>query len=377
MSSTPLIPAPLPPDRARSTWWSDRRFWLGAGISIVCLWLAFRNVHWAELARAIQAVDWAILALAALVALLDQFVRGRRWRVLLTPVGKVSVADSFSFLSIGALANSVLPLRAGEIIRAVLLGEKSGLSKSAVFATVVVERLFDVLMLVALTLILLTAMPIPALVKGTAVAFGLAGLVALLVMWWAVGQLAQNSDGRLIAWAKRTVPRLAGPQERPRRVFGVGLPELFRKGWLIVHSFVGGLGVVRSPRLAAGAALYTALAWAASLVYIWLVLRACHLQLPWMASLMVLVIINFGAAVPSSPGGLGVVHVLAILALTPWNVEPSQALTFAIMVHAVVLAVVVMVGLVCLWREGIGLSQLARSGDQPTTVVSAEQEMTP
>lgn len=377
MSSTPLAPAPLPPDRARSTWWADRRFWLGAGISVVCLWLAFRNVDWAELARAIQAVDWTLLALAGLVALLDQFVRGLRWRVLLTPVGKVPVADSFSFLSIGALANSVLPLRAGEIIRAVLLGEKSGLSKSAVFATVVVERLFDVLMLVALTLILLTAMPIQAVVKGTAVAFGLAGLAALLVMWWAVGQLAQESDGRLIAWAKNAVTRLAGSQERSRRVFGIELAALFRKSWMIIHSFVGGFGVVRAPRLAARAARYTALAWAASLVYIWLVLRACHLELPWTASLMVLVIVNFGAAVPSSPGGLGVVHVLAILALTPWTVQPNQALTFAIMVHAVVLAVVVMVGLVCLWREGIGLSQLARSGDQPAPSIPADQNRTP
>jgi hypothetical protein len=366
-----------PPGRPKAVWWTNRRFWLGVAISVVCLWLVFRNVQWVELGAAIQAVDWTILALAAFVALLDQVVRGVRWRVFLVPVGRVSAADSFSFLSIGALANVVLPLRAGEIIRAVLLGEKRQLSKSAVFGTVVVERLFDVLMLVAMALVLLAAMPIPLPVKQTVIVLGVAGLLVLLAMWWAVGQLSDDRDSRLARQAKALGQRLAGPPEQPRQLLGIDLGKWLRKGWLMAQSFVAGLGVVRTPRLAASGAAYTVLAWGASLAYIWLVLRACHLNLPWTASLMVLVLVNFGAAIPSSPGGLGVVHLLAIAALTPWNVPPSQALTFAIMVHATVLAVMVGVGLACLWWEGMGISQLAGARGQPAAAVAIDQDMTP
>ncbi len=367
---------PVPPDRSKAVWWTDRRFWLGIAISVLCLWLAFRNVQWVELAAAVRAVDWTILGLAALVALLDQVVRGVRWRVFLAPVGRVSVADSFSFLSIGALANAILPLRAGEIIRAVLLGEKRQLSKSAVFGTVVVERLFDILMLVAIALVLLAVMPIPAPVKQTVIVLGAAGLLMLLAMWWVAGQLSNDRDTRLARLATAWGRRLAGPPDQPRHLLGINLGKGLRRVWLMAQSFVAGLGVVRTPRLAAGGAAYTALAWGASLAYTWLVLRACHLDLPWTASLMVLVVINFGAAIPSSPGGLGVVHLLAIAALSPWNVPPSQALTFAIMVHATVLAVMVGVGLACLWWEGVGIGQLAGAQGQPAAAVAIDQDMT-
>lgn len=348
-------------------WWADRRFWFGVAISVVCLWLAFRSARWAELAAAVRTVDWTILGLAALAALLDLFLRAVRWRKLLVPISKVSLADSFSFLSIGALANSVLPLRAGEIIRPVLLGEKRHLSKSAVFATVVVERLLDVLALVVLALVLLLVMPIPPAVRNTVVVLGVAGLAALLVLWWVAGRLDQGD---------RSLPaRLSDHRsgERPRRIAGVELRPLLGKGWAMFQSFAGGLAVMRTPRLAASASVYTAAAWGASLLYIWLVMAACHLDLPWTASLMVLVIVNVGAAIPSSPGGLGIVHLLAILALTPWNVEQSQALTFAIMIHAVLLAVVVATGLICLWREGVGLRQLASSVPSETPASSAAE----
>lgn len=377
MTTTPSPPIPSPSERSQAAWWTDRRFWLGIVISVICLWLAFRNVQWVELAAAVRAVDWGILALAALVAVLDQLIRGVRWRVFLLPVGRVSVVDAFSFLSIGALANSVLPLRAGEIIRAVLLGEKRQLSKSAVFGTVVVERLFDVLMLAAVALLLLAAMPIPLAAKQAVLVLGAAGLIALLVMWWAVGQLTTNRDSRLARRVTVLGQRLAGPPQQPRRVFGFDLRAALGKGWSMLQSFVAGFAVVRAPRLAVGGAAYSALAWCASLAYIWLVLRACHLDLPWTASVMVLVIVNFGAAIPSSPGGLGVVHLLAMAALAPWNVPPGQALTFAIMVHAVVLAVMVGVGLLCLWREGVGFSHLASSGGQSAAAVGVEQELAP
>ena len=370
MSSTPISPAPSSPERSGSTWWADRRFWLGMLISVVCLVLAFRNVRWLDLAVAMRSVDWAVLALAGLAVVLDLFLRGLRWRILLVPVGAVPVGDAFSFLNIGAMANNVLPLRAGEIIRSVLLGSKHHLSKSAVFATVVVERLFDVLMLVVMALILMAAMPLPVLVKQAVVVIGIAGFGLAVVFWWVAGHLTTGNTSRLADRLGALVDRLAGPPETPRRVLGIQLSGPLHTAWTWVQSFAGGLGVVRSPRLTTAAAGYTVLSWLSSVAYVLLVLRACHLDLPWTAALMVMVIVNFGAALPSSPGALGVVHVLAMLALTPWNVPQPAALTFAIMLHAVLFLVTVLMGLASLWHEGLNWQQLAGASNQQLTTAT-------
>lgn len=363
MSSEPLPAAQLG-SRPTVRWWSDRRFWLGMSISVACLVLAFRRVQWVDLAAALRSVDWLILALAGLVAVLDQAVRSKRWQVLLTPVGEVSTADSFIYLSIGALANNVLPLRIGEILRAVLLAEKRHLGRSAVFATVVVERVLDVLMLVLAALLLMLAMPLPPAVKRTMLVLGVASAAALVAFWWIAGQASQESGGRLHGWAAAWSRRILGQPNETGPEGSSLLQSLLHKAWSMARSFVDGLGAVRSPRLLARTSFLSVIAWFCSMLYVWLVLRACHLDLPWTAGLMVLVIVNFGAAIPSSPGGLGIVHWLAKLALTPWNVPAGEALSFAILVHAVLFSVTVLVGLICLWHEGLKFGQLTRLGEQ-------------
>lgn len=346
---------------ARSTpWYRDLRFWLGLTVSVAGLWLTFRNVNGRELLHSVRAVDWGLLGLAMLVALFDQIVRGLRWRVLLQPVGRVSSADAFSYLSIGALANALLPLRAGEVIRATLLGEKRALSKSALFATVVVERIFDVLALALLALLLLAVMPIPREIKQAALLLGGVSAAALLALWLLSWLAARGRGGRAATWLGQAETRVLHPAQ-DHRLLGVNLTQVLRRLWQMAHSFFGGLRAVQSPRLLWSVGWYTVLAWLASLGYIWLVLRACHLDLPWSASLMVLVFINLGAALPSTPGGVGLVHWLAREALLPWQVADQPSATFALMVHAAVYLVMVGVGLLCLWREGVQFRQLTRS----------------
>lgn len=347
------------PARSRP-WYRDVRFWLGLAVSVAGLWLTFRNVNGRELLHSVRAVDWGLLGLAMLVALFDQIVRGLRWRVLLQPVGRVSRADAFSYLSIGALANALLPLRAGEVIRATLLGEKRALSKSALFATVVVERIFDVLALALLALLLLAVMPIPREIKQAALLLGGVSAVALLGLWLLAWLAARGRGGRAATWLRRAETRALHPLQ-DRHLLGVNLTGLLRRLWQMAQSFFSGLRAVQSPRLLWSVGWYTVLAWLASLGYIWLVLRACHLDLPWSASLMVLVFINLGAALPSTPGGVGLVHWLAREALLPWQVADQPSATFALIVHAAVYLVMVGVGLLCLWREGVQFRQLTRS----------------
>lgn len=328
-----------------------RTIWLGLAISLVSLILAFRGVHWADLWAALQAVDLRIIALAGGVFVVNLGLRGARWQTLLSPLGPVAWREAFAFLNIGYLANDVLPLRAGEVIRSLLLASKKGFDTAAVLATVVVERVLDVLVLVGLALLLLQLMPIPALVKQSALVTALLALAAFGVLWWAAQRVSRPRAGR--------DPDQERASRLPAHVLGVDVHKIAALGWRLVRSFAAGLATLRSTRQTGWAAVYSLLAWSMTLVYTWLLLAACQLDLPWTAALMVVVVVNFGLAIPSSPGFVGVMHYLAVLALSAWSVEPSAALTFAIVYHGVSFLVTVVLGLVYLWREGLKLGHIS------------------
>lgn len=336
---------------ARPAWLAGRKFWLGLAISLVALILAFRGVQWSELWIALRAVDLRIMAVAAGVFTLNLVFRGARWQTLLSPLGQVSWREAFAFLNIGYLANDVLPLRAGEVIRSVLLASKKHFDTAAVLATVVVERLLDVLMLVALALLLVQLMPIPELVKQSAlVAAGLA-VVGLGLLWWAAKRMAAPGGSQDTAH-KPLLPV-------PERILGFRVRKIVELFLRLLRSFASGLAMLRSTRQTGLAAGYSLLAWIMTLVYTGLVLQACQLDLPWTATLMVVVVVNLGLAIPSSPGFVGVMHYLSVLALSPWSVEPSSALTFALVYHGLSFLVTVVLGLIYLWREGLKLTQVS------------------
>lgn len=332
--------------QAAKAWWAERMFWLGIACSALFLYLAFRNVQWTELRAVLHAVDWRYLLLASAVFILKQVVRSLRWRVLLAPLGSIKGKEAFAYLNIGLMANNLLPLRAGEIIRTVLLGKKKGFSKSAVLGTVVVERLLDIVVLVVLTFLLMLAMPIPPLMKQSALAFGGIGSLGLAGLWWAAGRVFPAETRR------------SSESRRAINLGGAKLTGLVHKVFRLGRSFASGLAVVRSPGQAGAAIGYSTLAWGLAVGFTWLVLQAFHLDLPWAAAFMVIVLVNFGAAIPSSPGFIGVVHFLAVMALEPWAVERSAALGFAIVFHAQSFLITVGLGVVYLVRERKSFKEL-------------------
>lgn len=340
------------PQPARRT---GRKVWIGLAISGLTLFLAFRGVNWADLLVALRAVDLKLLVIAVGVLVLNLVIRGLRWQVLLRTLGNVPFRDVFAFLNIGYMVNDLLPLRAGEVVRSVLLASKEHFNTAAVLATVVVERLLDMLVLAGLALLLMQLMPLPALVKQAAVVAIFVAAAVFGVLWW----FARRMDG---AGQEASLDRLA-----PLRLRGAVTNRLLvivDLIWRLARSFAVGLGALRSPRQAGVALGYSLLAWSMSMVYTWLVLRACQLDIPIMAALMVVVVVNLGLAIPSSPGYVGVMHFLAVLALTPWAVAQSSALSFAIIYHGVSFLTTLILGLIYLWREGLQLGQITVNIDQ-------------
>lgn len=312
---------------------------IGLALSAGFLWLALRNVEWAGVGAAWRAARLDLLLAGTALLVGSWVVAACRWRLLLSGVEGLRVRDTFAYILIGYLANTILPLRLGDLARASLIGRKKNVGISRSLGSIAIERLMDVLMLVALTLALMRVLEIPAPIQAGLtgmVAAGLVGLVGLMAV-----SLNRKHLPRLTAFLARIMPhRLA---DRVTTLLGN-----FSSGADVLHRPAGFLAVVA---LSAGvwlAAGLGTLAW----------VTAFHLDVPWYAGFFVLVMVNLGSAIPSSPGYIGVYHYLAMLALSLWTPDRSAALAYAIGTHALNMLANVGLGSFYLVREGVSLRSL-------------------
>ena len=126
------------PERRRA-----RHFWIGMGISVFFLALLFRSMDFAKLLAALRAMDALFLVPAVASTLFSYYVRAYRWKLLLAEEKNTSMGNLFAAVSIGYMANNLLPARIGELVRVYVLGEREGIDKGTVFASLVLDRLFD------------------------------------------------------------------------------------------------------------------------------------------------------------------------------------------------------------------------------------------
>ena len=308
--------------------------------------------------------DLLLIALALTVAM--YVVRAERWQYLLAPLGHTRVRVAFRTTIVGFAASFVLPARAGEVLRPYLLARSEQLPATAAFATVIVERMLDlvaVLLLLGAFLFVFEsgeAAAAPRLYQ--AVWYG--GLVA-----------APVGFGILI-----TMFVMAG---HPERLHGVVLriervlPErLARAVASFAKTFAEGLAVVRHPSRLIWAMAWSMVLWLAIAAQVWVVVHAFGIALPFAGSFLVTAMLVVGVAVPT-PGGVGGTHEVLRLALTSfYAADNNAAVGAAILQHAVNFVPILLLGLVFIAQDGLNMSRLramsasARATDNPQEVTS-------
>jgi glycosyltransferase 2 family protein len=323
------------PSRAR--WHTLIIFAATAGL----LWLFFRNVDFKEAWTAIKHAHPGLIAAAIGVTFITYSLRAIRWRLLLLPLGPVRWTTAFRTTVIGFAMIFLLPGRVGEILRPYLLARHEGLKAPSTFATVIVERLLDVvtvLLLFAVSLFL-AGVDVSSQIRLVA-GMTAGGSVVALVM---LGIFAGHPE-RLGRWAgalSRWLPAKIGS--------AVGG---------LVQTFVEGLAVMRSPGHLAAAAVWSVAVWASIAFGIWLTSLAFDLTLSPVGSFIVVGYLAVGVSLPT-PGGAGGFHYFYKEALTTFfGADPDVAAAAAIVLHAVSFVPVTIVGLYFMWRDGLTLSGL-------------------
>jgi len=313
--------------------------WIGLAISVLFLYLALRNVRFGEIRQALGQVDPGLLLLAAAVFMLSFSVRAVRWRYILRPVREIGHGPVFSLLSIGFMANNVLPARLGEFVRAYFLSRKTGIRKSLSLATILLERLSDFAALLLSALLVTLFFSMPAAVEHVGVAAGVVFLlfVALLVLVHARTTAVRDLIARLFS--------PLGPS-RSR-----GLMER-------IDAFIEGLLIVRTGRGVLWIFTLSLCVWGLWTVALHLTLLAFHIDVPLSARLLILAVVNLGALIPSSPGYVGPYHYLCWVCLSVYGVEKSLAFSFSLILHALWYVPLTCLGFIFLGKEHLSLSQI-------------------
>ncbi len=317
-------------------------------ISAICLYLAFQGIRLEQIANAMQGMNYLWLVPASVVFLSSYAGRVLRWQLLFSPQ-KMRLANIFHTLNIGYFLSNILPARAGDWVRAYLIGDIEGVSKARALSTVVIERMSDGLTVVLLLAITALFVPnIPAVARQGAIGVAGTGVAAILFLLL----LSFQKERGL-----RILHRLAAP-----------LPFLQRAGlWRAVESLIDGFAVLRSLRPILGVAAWSLFAWTVGGSLYWIVMRAMGMPLPYDAAILVMTVTSLGVVVPSSPGYLGVFHLLARLTLTSvYNVDESSAISYAIVIHAFTYLWLTALGVFSIWHEGLNYQRLQTMQMQPT-----------
>lgn len=331
------------------------KFWLGTIISIGLLVFLFSKVDFRTLWAVMRAADPLYVTAAIVTNIFFFGVRAVRWRYLLAPVKKnVPVGALFSATMIGFMANNVLPARLGEVVRAHALGRRGNLSTSSVFASIVVERLFDSMSVLLLLVYVLAFLP-PQVAGGeAAAAIRKAGIISL---------------GAYFVLVAVIVALVMAPERFTRMVraacgiFSYGLAE---KAGAMAGKFAHGLSVVKDPRLLLLILFYSALHWAPLFVPIWLLFKAFGYGYGVYVSIFFLVATCFSVALPSTPGFVGTFEAAGAGAMMLLGMGKEQALGFTLLAHMVNFIPVTLIGFIYLWKENLSLGGLKEAEAEVT-----------
>ena len=326
------------------------QFWLGVLISILVIWLALRGLRLDEFWGAIQKANYWWLLPGIAVYFVGVWVRAWRWHYLLGPIKKIPTKTMFPITTIGYMGNNIYPARAGEVLRAVILKRQEVVSVSASLATIIVERIFDGVVMLAFVFVNL-----PELAKLT----GSSGFVGN------IQQVAVIGTG--IFLGALAVFLLAAMFPHKTAKIGLWMIERFTPKHLhekiisIMNKFLNGLESLRSPFNVLMVFFTSVIIWLLETGKYWFVMHAFDFSVSFFALMLMNGIVNLATTIPSAPGYIGTFDAPGIAVLTAYNVPQATAAGYTLTLHVALWLPITLLGAYYLAREGIKWSDSLRT----------------
>lgn len=325
-------------------------FWLGMLISVLFIWLALHGLRLGEFWNTVQQANYIWLLPGVAVYFVAVWVRAWRWHYLLRPIKKIPTRTMFPITTIGYMGNNIYPARAGEVLRAVILKRKEQVPISASLATIIVERIFDGVVMLAFVFVNL-----PELAKLTSES-GFVGNIQ---------QVAVIGTGVFLGALGIFLLAAMFPQVTVR----VGqwfidrfLPERLReKVSGLMHKFLDGLASLRSPFNVLMVFFTSVIIWLLETGKYWLVMHAFPFHVSFFALMLMNGIVNLATTIPSAPGYIGTFDAPGIAVLAAYGVDQAIAAGYTLVLHVALWLPITLLGAYFLTREGIKWSDSLRA----------------
>jgi uncharacterized protein (TIRG00374 family) len=324
--------------------------WVGFGISILFLGIFFRGTDWGALREAFQHADYTYIFPAILLALGSYPLRAYRWYYLLPRTEGSTFRNRLNACLIGFMANNIFPLRAGEFIRVGVFSLKSKIPVGTVLASLVLERLLDLIVVLLALGVVLFELPGQlgaesahhlALAKTTGMIFG---VLVLAILTFLV--LLRLFPAQMTALTERCVdllPAFLASKIRPQ-----------------VEAVFTGLSAISGPVAMLWLIFLSIIHWAVPIYAIWVLAHSFDLHLNYLGALLIFVFTSLSVAVPQAPGFVGVFQVAVQASLALLGSPTNAARGFALVQWAVSIAPVTVVGFAVMSMEGFSLSEVRR-----------------
>ena len=334
------------------------QFWLGILISALFLYLVLRKIDYSQLWQVLITANYWWLIPGVGVYFIALWVRSWRWHYLLRPLKAIPTRTMFPIVTMGYAANNIFPARAGEVLRAVVLRRKEEVPIAASLATIIVERVFDGIVMLAFVFVNLSE-----LTRLTDVSIDIGRIkfgIQEVAIWGSIAFFGVLAVFLLAAMFPDTTDRIIS--RLVERFIPIPLKE---KTLGMIRRFLGGLESLRSPLDVVMVFFTSVLIWLLETVKYWFVMHAFSFSVSFFALMLMNGVVNLATTIPSAPGYLGTFDLPGIAVLQAYNIPREIAASYTFVLHFALWFPVTALGLYYMFREGIDWMSAIKVKEKP------------
>ncbi len=318
--------------------------WIGVIISAVFLWIAFRGLDFEEAWGNAQNANYWWLIPSVGVYFVGVWVRTWRWDFMLRPLKHIPVARLFPVVVIGYMGNNIYPLRAGEVLRSYVLKQREDIPMGASLATVVVERVFDGLVMLMFVFAALPFAPIPGQRIQQTVIFASIAFFTALIIFFTIAAFP-NTFLRIAEWVASTF-----------------LPQRLQDPIIdFTKRFLNGLESLRNFRNVLMIFFTSVIIWLLETVKYWFVMQAFDFTVTFFALMLMNGVVNLATTIPTAPGYVGTFDAPGIAVLEEYGVPRDIATPYTLVLHIALWLPITLLGAFYMFREGLSWSDFGKA----------------
>jgi hypothetical protein len=323
----------------------NKKIFVGILLSIILVYLSVRGINISDTIDYFKNIQWLPVAAFIIIILFMQFLRSYRWGVILKPLQKIDQLTLFSVTSVGFLAIAAIPARLGELARPYLISKKSSVRFSSAFGTIIIERALDSLAVLFIMIIALFFVNLPSWMIKSAIIFLIITLIFI-----------------------SCIVALIWQRERSLNILNKLLNKLPSKLTLkiekIIHHLIDGFAIITDIKMLLYLFFLSAFIWFIDVLAIYMLFLAFGFKLPVLASVVLMVILIAGIAIPAAPGYIGNWHFACILGLSIFGVAKPEAFSFALVYHFLSIVIVIVLGIVFLPFNKFSIADIKTYADK-------------